>query len=125
VRKKESKMEYQVEVGSKLYQAGFTEDGEAFIAESYFVAVEFSDGQRLQHQVTFPGASYEEDEDGFGYVDVREEAKAKAERLASAVRKSACINKEFWVEVDPSYGSQAYQSQGIEAQRAYLDRIAN
>ena len=116
-------MEYQVEVGSTLYQAGRTEDGDAYIAECYFVAIEFSNGQRFQHQVTFPGAEYSEDEFGFGFIDIREVAKNKAECLANSVRKSGSINYDYWEEVDPSYGSKAYQSQGIELKRAFQERL--
>jgi hypothetical protein len=116
-------MKYQVEVGSNLYQAGYTEDGEAYIAECYYVAIQFADGSRFEHQVTFPGAQYSEDEDGFGYEDIREVAKAKAERLAQSVRQSDAINFDYWVEVDPAYGSDAYQHQGIELQRAFADRF--
>ena len=116
-------MLYQVQVGSNLYNAGTTEDGEAYIAECYFVAVEFADGSRFQHQVTFPGAQYSEDEDGFGFEDIRDSAKAKAERLAQSVRQSGAINFKYWDEVDPAYGSDAYQHQGIELQRAFADRF--
>ena len=116
-------MKYQVEVGSNLYNAGITEDGEAFIAECYFVAIQYADGSRFQHQVTFPGAQYSEDEFGFGYEDIRDSAKAKAEQLAHSVRQAAGINFQYWEEVDPAYGSDAYQHQGTELKRAFADRL--
>ena len=116
-------MEYQVEVGSTLYKAGLTEDGDTYIAECYFVAIQYADGSRYQHQVTFPGAEYSEDEFGFGFIDIRDAAKAKAERLAQSVRQADGINFQYWEEVDPAYGSDAYQHQGTELKRAFADRL--
>ena len=33
------------------------------------------------------------------------------------------LNEDYWYRVDPAYGSEAYQIEGIEAERAYMDRF--
>ena len=101
-----------VEVVSRLYNAGVTEDGEDFIAERFCVVAEFSNGQRYEHVNSFGGARCEEDEWGFGFVDVRDEAKAKARALARQFVGVAALDFAEWFEVDPQYGSVAYQLQG-------------
>lgn len=94
-----------IEVVSRLYKAGVTEDGEDFIAERFCVVAEFSNGQRYQHVNFFNGARYEEDEWGFGFVDVRDEAKADARKLARKFVGVAKLDFTDWFEVDPQYGS--------------------
>jgi hypothetical protein len=121
---------YKANVASDLYQAGLTEDGRPFIAENYYVVIENAAGRRFAHNVFFNGAVVHFDDEEFCHYfeDVREEAKAKAEalcdRVSSALASGRSINLDLWVEVDPAYGSDEYVSQGTEAQRAFLDRLA-
>jgi hypothetical protein len=115
-------MKYDISVATDLYTAGNTEDGQPFIAELYYVVMQYEDGRKFQHQAIFFGAEYSEDEDGFGYADVRETALANAERLAERVRNGN-INFRCWDEVDPAYGSDAYVAQGTEAKRVFAERL--
>lgn len=121
---------YTAYATSDLYSAGHSCDGHPFIAECFYVMVENAAGRRFRHQVTFNGAERLvcEETGEPHFADLREEASAKAERLAgrvnAALAAGLALDSGLWYEVDPAYGSDEYQSQGIEAQRAFADRSA-
>lgn len=92
---------------SELVDYGFTEDGEAYIGEAYFIRAEDEDGSRFAHVATFHGAVRSE----YGFNDVRDEAKKKAEKLLVRIEAGkADFSGDFWVEVEPRYGSEAYSN---------------
>lgn len=121
---------YTAYATSDLYNAGHSCDGHPFIAECFYVMVENAAGRRFRHQATFNGAERLvcEETGEPHFADLREEASAKAERLAARVNAALAaglaLDSGLWYEVDPAYGSDEYQSQGIEAQRAFADRSA-
>lgn len=121
---------YTAYATSDLYNAGHSCDGHPFIAECFYVMVENAAGRRFRHQATFNGAERLvcEETGEPHFADLREEASAKAERLAgrvnAALAAGLALDSGLWYEVDPAYGSDEYQSQGIEAQRAFADRSA-
>lgn len=105
---------YEVAAISDLYKVGVTEDGEDAISERYFVQLEASDGRRWIHAVSYDGSEVKYHEEGFAYFpDNREEASAKAEKLAATVRShleaGGAIDFAHWREDRPRYGSDAYQ----------------
>jgi hypothetical protein len=121
---------YTAYAASDLYNAGYSCDGHPFIAECFYVVIENEAGRRFRHAVVFNGTERlvcEETGDPC-FPDLREEASAKAERLAArvnaALASGVALDGSRWYEVDPAYGSDEYQSQGIEAQRAFADRNA-
>jgi hypothetical protein len=113
---------------SDLYNAGHSCDGHPYIAECFYVIVENARGTRFRHVSTFRGAERLicEETGEPSFVDLREEASAKADRLAARVNAALAsgkgIDPAYWVETDPAYASDEYQAQGIEAQRALADR---
>jgi hypothetical protein len=115
---------------SDLYQAGFSCDGHPYIAEKYYVLIEDAAGRRFRHEKSFFGVEVIECEETgeVGFADIRQEAKAIAEDLAAKVNAALSSGKSLtaacWFEVDPAYASDEYQSQGIEAIRAFEDRQA-
>ena len=120
---------FQVAAVSDLFDAGRTNDGERFSAEVYYVVVENNAGRRWASYDRFYGARRVVDDEGWvGFDDLREEASAAAEALASATRRvlesGGKLSVEDWYQVDPAYGSKAYQADGIEEIRAYEDRQA-
>ena len=121
---------YTAYATSDLYSAGHSCDGHPFIAECFYVMVENAAGRRFRHQAIFNGAERLvcEETGEPHFADLREEASAKAERLAARVNASLAaglaLDSGRWYEVDSAYGSDEYQSQGIEAQRAFADRSA-
>lgn len=121
---------YTAYATSDLYNAGHSCDGHPFIAECFYVMVENAAGRRFRHQATFNGAERLvcEETGEPHFADLREEASAKVERLAARVNAALAaglaLDSGLWYEVDPAYGSDEYQSQGIEAQRAFADRTA-
>ncbi len=117
-------MTLAVEVISYLYKAGVTEDGEDYVAESYSVRVQSPSGRRWVHEEYFEGCAPGRDPDGFPFFsDVREAAKAKAEKLAKAVRArleaGGKLDQNRWHEADPMYGSTAYQE--LDAELYFVD----
>ena len=118
-------------VDSDVYSAGRTEDGEIFTAERYFVSVSNEYGLRFRHNVFFNGAERQvasEEHNWIHFADVREEAKARAQRLADrvnlALENRYVLDSACWIEDAPVYGSDAYINSGEEAQRAFADREA-
>lgn len=118
-----------ITVSSELYDAGRTEDGQVYAAERYLVWAEDIDGTRYEHRSAFNGCRVSVcEEDGYNcFEDIREEAKELAEKLAERVRDhlaaDGALNMAYWHEIDPAYGSASYISQGIEEQRAFMDKF--
>lgn len=121
---------YTAYVASDLYQAGFSCDGHPFIAECFYVLIEDAAGRRFRHNATFNGT--EEvvcDETGDScFPDLRQEASAKADRLAARVNAALAagnkLDAALWDEVDPAYGSDAYVDQGTELKRVFAEKAA-
>jgi hypothetical protein len=121
---------YTATAVSDLFDAGRTADGDSFIAEAFYVLIENARGTRFRHVATFRTTEMlicEETGESY-FPNLREEATAKAERLAARVNAAFATGKgvdwAYWIEVDPAYGSDEYLAQGIEFQRAYADRQA-
>jgi hypothetical protein len=119
---------YTAYVASDLFNAGYSCDGHPFIADQYYVLIENAAGRRFRHVATFNGTEQvicEETGDAC-FPDLREEASAKAERLAARVNAAFAAGKDvdwtYWGEVDPAYGSDEFISQGTEAQRAFAEK---
>ncbi len=117
-------------VASDLFNAGYSCDGHSFIADQFYVVIENATGRRFRHEKTFNGTEQlvcEETGDSC-FPDLRQEATAKAERLAARVNAAFAAGKDvdwtYWGEVDPAYGSDEFISQGIEAQRVFADKAA-
>ena len=114
---------YKAMVVSDLYNFGRTEDGTPFIGEVYYVEIENEDGRRFRHDSSFSGVEVmvDEYEGGTYFGDRREQATAKAERLAARVNASfkagRGVDFDLWSEVDPAYGSDAYINSGTEQRR--------
>jgi hypothetical protein len=120
---------FQVAAVSDLYEAGRTNDGTQYSAEGFYVVVENGAGRRWASYDFFKGAEVVVDEEGFVFFpDVREAASAAAEALAAATKEVLAsggkLSLEDWYQIDPAYGSRAYQADGIELIRAYEDRYA-
>ena len=118
---------YTASVVSDFYHAGYTEDGQSFVAEVYYVTMENAAGRRFHHEALFRGTKVLVDEDGESYFpDLREEASAKAERLAARVNVALAagmgVDLTHWVEADPAYGSDEYVAQNTEAKRLSQER---
>jgi hypothetical protein len=102
---------FNVYINSELKDFGLTEDGESFIAEVYFLTAEDEDGNRWNHFGRFPGARLIAGEECNYFIDIREESKARVERLLEDVLASGKdINLEYWDATYPVYGSRAYQA---------------
>ncbi|NBT76675.1 MAG: hypothetical protein EBT15_12075 [Betaproteobacteria bacterium] len=106
---------YTAFVRSDLFHAGFSCDGQPFIAESYYVIIENEDGRRFRHEARFRSTKRVVDEETGDpcFLDLRDEASAKAEKLAervnAALTAGRALNGRHWSEDSPAYGSLEYQ----------------
>jgi hypothetical protein len=121
---------YNAYVASDLFNAGYSCDGHPFIAEQYYVMIENAAGRRFRHQAIFNGTQEvvcQESGDSY-FPDLRQEASAKAERLAArvnaALQSGQFLSPTFWDEIDPAYGSDEYMYQGTEAKRLFAEKAA-
>jgi hypothetical protein len=103
------------------------EDGAQVIGECFQVAVTAPNGQRWVHQKSF-STEVRYDDDGYphltGYVLAEAAAEHLSARVEAGLKAGRQIAAGLWNEIDPAYGSEAYQAYGIEAQRAYEDQFA-
>lgn len=122
---------FEVGVTSDLFNAGYRDDGQPFIAERFFVElVNVNTGRRWRHNLAINGAEQHfcEETGEPHFSDVREQAQQRLERLVARIQErleqGGRLDADQWYEVDPVYGSDEYVSQGIEMQRAFADRNA-
>jgi hypothetical protein len=119
---------FKASVGTELFHAGLNDDGHPFVAEQYFVGIENQRGRRFVHQAIFKGTKQEwcEYSGDPHFPDLRESAKADAQRLCDRVNAAIAAGKEideqYWCEIDPAYGSDEYLSQGTEHKRWAAER---
>lgn len=100
---------------SKLKSYGHTEDGEEFVGEAYMIWAEKANGERLCHFHLFDGVNVELTEEGIPmFIDVRESAKAAAERLLARIEAEnpdfeTCADSKYWGWIPARYGSVAFE----------------
>jgi hypothetical protein len=121
---------YTAYAASDMYNAGYSCDGHPFIAEQYYVIIENAAGRRFRHTAIFNGTQEvvcPESGDSY-FLDLRQEASAKAERLVTrvnaALQAGQFLSPTFWEEIDPAYGSDEYAYQGTEAKRLFAEKAA-
>jgi len=98
-------MRLVVEVAENIYLSSHEETGEPEEASCYFAIVEAFDGSRWAHEMPF-----------LGHLMGRLHAQAAAARLVERIQAAldagtwaGPVNNPRWVEVQPAYGSDAYQ----------------
>jgi hypothetical protein len=102
---------------STLQSFGYTEDGEEFIGEVFFIQAEDSNGNRWSHDYTFPGVKvgYDSEYGVKWFEDVRDVAKKEAQSLLDRIKASGIDSvdgRPHWFLDSPAYGSIAYQEYG-------------
>ena len=107
----------EIDVVSDLYSAGFTIDGDEYVAERYFIVAQDSAGNRWSLGC-FCGAEKVQEGEAF-FKDIREEARASADRLLARINDKGVIDTQFWREDRPVYGSKAYVQYGQAEDVAY------
>lgn len=117
-------------ITSYLHKFGITEDGEDFIGEILFITAERTDGTRYAHDATFPTAKEAFDDNGPSFLDLREDARSRVEKLLERIKDAhgvmlspdTTLNPDFWTEIAPAYGSKAYVDMDMEGVYAELER---
>ena len=112
----------QVYFASDLKDYGYTEDGEKFIGEVFFIEVENERGDRWRLNRHFDGVKPEQWEEGIAYLDSRPAARAQCERIVAAIQRRGRINLAHWYQARCRYGSEAYLDYG-QAEDLALERM--
>ena len=102
----------QVFMMSELKSYGYTEDGEEFIGEVFYVIVESDRGDRWTHNRWYDGVEVSSSEYGTCFQDTREWAHLRCESLIDAITTVGWVDLDNWSESRPAYGSQAYLDYG-------------
>ncbi len=91
-----------------------TEDGEPIVVSDWLVQVTAPSGRRWQHIHTFAGEVNWSRDEHFGWLPCarhgnREAAEALAARVQNRLDRGGRLNVALWREIDPRYGSPAYE----------------
>lgn len=110
----------EIDVVFDLYSAGFTVDGDEYVAERYYISASDEDGNRYSIGA-FCGAKkvIDEVEGEVHFEDIRKEAREAADRLFNRICEAGVIDTRFWHEDRPVYGSKAYSDYGQAEEVAY------
>ena len=115
-------------VREDLVDLGRDEDGSVVVGRSFYVVAEDEAGHRWAHSHSFLDHVRAVDEDGLRYWARRDGADAGAERLLARVEAHVAaggrLASEHWVEIDPAYGSAAYQGLDVLGYFAARERQA-
>jgi hypothetical protein len=103
-------------VRDDLVDLGRDEDGSVIVGRSFYVVAEDEAGHRWAHAHSFLDRVRRYDAEEGGYFWARGEegaAEAKVARLLARIEAyvaaGGALNEAHWDEVDPGYGSAAYQ----------------
>jgi hypothetical protein len=103
-------------VRDDLVDLGRDEDGSVIVGRSFYVVAEDAVGNRWAHDHSFLDRVRRYDAEEGGHFWARGEegaAEAKAARLLARVEAyvaaGGALDVDRWVEIDPGYGSAAYQ----------------
>jgi hypothetical protein len=98
-----------------LVDLGRDEDGEVVVGRSFYVVAEDDAGHRWAHSHSFLDCVRAVTEDGERYwarrdlAEVEDAAVRLRDRIAAHVAAGGRLDGAHWVEIDPAYGSAAYQ----------------
>lgn len=93
----------QVFVRDDLIQTGWTEDGDVALKRRHYVVAETPNGARFAHDRVFVGHLHGDDE-------AAQDAAALLTKVEAHLAIGGKLDPDHWNEVDPRYGSEAYQS---------------
>jgi len=119
----------QVCVASDLYSLGrHWEDGEELFGDVFYLSVTLDDGTRYRHPHCYPNRTKEREYCEHEGCEVEFypwhlDAEERCQAFCDAVAAHGSIDTTHWREEDPAYGSEQYQRQGIERERAFMDRF--
>lgn len=113
-------------VRSDVFIIGTSEDGEPVEALQYYVISEKPDGFRLAHEHRFIDTRkvWDAEEGIFFYIRDGGKAERNAERLRTLCEERQAaggnFDPELWDEIDPAYGSDAWQAKDAEDPRGFF-----
>lgn len=100
-------MTFDISPRSDLVQRGWTEDGDADVAECFYLVARAKNGAQWAHRFSLDA-----------YRGNHDAVTARMDRLRARViahlAAGGALDMDHWTEVDPAYGSAAYQ--GLDAQ---------
>ena len=104
-----------------IHLPGTDEDGQPAVGETFYVVATAGNGRRWAHSHWFDKHGMVDYEEGrfSGIIDSGAEAKAEALRTTIA-NSGKLLNPDHWSEIDPMYGSEAYQR--LDATKFFRNR---
>jgi hypothetical protein len=101
-----------------VVDGGYTEDGEKFYFDCWYVVMTHESGRRWINLRSFIG---------YDINEVKREVEEHCAFVIERLKKedwslSAIEESEFWRETVPAYGSDAYQKQGSEKELIEFER---
>lgn len=115
-------MTIMIAVASELVELGRDNAGEAIIGERFAVRVTAASGRRWEHERSWTAGAFAAGYDSEGWPIYRrverEISEGAAQRLADAVRSAIGAGRKLdaarWTEIQPAYGSSAYEAAEAE-----------
>ncbi len=94
-------MSNKIEIYSRDYLVPSTDEEGYPSSETRFeIIAEFSNGRRFRHNNSFDN------------IDAANEL---SDKIQASVNNGVILNRDYWNEVEPAYGSQYYQSSNAES----------
>lgn len=119
---------HQIAVVAEYHQYGRRfDDGQPVIGDCYFLVYETDQGYRWRHNHRFHGILVDTTSDddahyeGPCYLNMHDQARAAAERLAERVRCRGSIDLEYWQEDRPAYASLAWIESNQDQKELFLE----
>lgn len=106
---------WEIAAMSDLVRVGRDEFGQDMLAEDFYLIAEHADGSRFAHFKSFRTVEYAgQNPEGFPvFHNVRADVIAKVEKfrqdVVSHLKRGGNLDASRWHEIDPAYGSEAYQ----------------
>lgn len=103
-----------VVVGYNPENADYTNPRGAIHGVAAYVVATCPKGYRWSHQWSSTGVIER---------DQLARAGIMLDRMRAVLDEGGELDEQYWRPMDPAYGSEAYQIEGVEEERAYMDRF--
>lgn len=121
---------FTITVAPELHapQGCFTEDGEQIHFDMWVIWATNRAGRRWQFDRAFgPDFKWIDHPHYSGWsitgrLNAEHDAITQAKAFAAALKAGLKLDGAQWQEIDPAYGSEVYQREGIEAERVAAER---
>lgn len=115
--------DYHFGIRTDVVQVGSCpEEGSPVYSEIYYVVAETEDGSRYAHFHAFREMEWIIDFDlEFGGYWDSTNSLPEAQKLLSRIENAEKINLDYWIPIEPVYGSQAYIRDDVESNTRLME----